>query len=348
MRRTCLPLILIVLSLPGCGGQPASGPDTGPTAGVRVEPVHRVDMKTTLEAYGTVGYPPESLRTIDAAAELRVEKVLVSTGESVRAGQALIVARATANSDLELQRARTDFRFGKQELARILALRQQQLATNTEVAAARQAYDNARAALDSITARLHNRNGEILAGKDGWIASVDVQQGDTVAAGASLLHLADRANLRLRLGIEPADLDLVEEGQNVSMAAVYDGKITAAGRIAKLVRQVDPQTRLAEALVDVEAASGLLPGSTVRASIELRQRRNVLAVPRSAVLYSGNRPYVFLAGKGHARQAWVQPGQDDGRRIEIVSGLKDGDQVVVEGNYELEDNMPIRLAAASR
>ena len=336
------------LLVASCAKQQEPASDAGPTATVRVQPISAKAIRTTLDAYGTVGFPPEYLHSVDASAEVRVERVLVSSGESVRRGQTLMVVRPTANSSLELAKARADLQFSSQQLARLTALRRQELATNTELAAGRLAQDTARAVLGNIESRLGNQNGEILAAREGFVAVVDAQQGDIVAAGASLLHLADRANLRLRLGVEPSDLSRVKENQPVRVSAIYDSKITAAGRVIKLVRQVDPQTRLAEALVDIDAASGLLPGSTVKATIELTSIPHALTVPRSAVLYSGERAYVFVVKGNKAYQAWVELGLVSGDELQVLSGVKQADAVVVEGNYELQDGMAVKLAAAAQ
>ena len=344
-RYRTIVLILLAQITIGCSKTGNAEADAGTAvATVRTQAISAVTMRSTLDVFGTVAFSPEMLRTVDMGAEVRVEKVLVSAGETVHAGQALLSVQPTANSSLELQHASTDVAFTQQELARIQALRQQQLATNSEVAAARQARDNAQATLSSVHTRLGDtRTGEIRADRDEVVASVDVQRGATVAAGTPLLHLADRADLQLRLGVEPEDLSRLREGQQVTATAVYDDKVIATGRIVKLVREVDTQTRLAGALVDVDAASGLLPGSTVKAAVVLEQRDKVVVVPRRAVLYEEKRPYIYVVEADKAKQVWVTLGEDDGQQIEIVSGAGVGDQVVVEGNYELQDGMAVKL-----
>ena len=329
-----------------CSKSPDAVAEPVATATVRVQTIDSKATSPSLDAYGTVGFPPENLHSLNAAAEVRVDRVLVSAGESVHRGQIMIVVQPTANTSLELSKARADLQFSTQELARVTALRQQQLATNTELASSRLAQNNARAMMNNVEARLGNQHGEIRANRDGFVAAVDAQQGDIVPAGGALLHIADYANLRLRLGVEPKDLNLIKENQTVSISAIYDANVAAKGHVVKLVRQIDPQTRLAEALVDVDANSGLLPGSTVKAAIDLSSRENALAVPRNAVLYFGERAYVFIVKDNKAEQTWVELGADSDNTFEILSGVKKGDQVVIEGNYELEDGMQVKLATA--
>lgn len=323
----------------------AAAEDAGASALVRVEQVQAGAMARHVDAYGLVGFPPEFQHTLNAAAESRVAQVLVSAGESVLPGQRLMQLQPSATTAVALAKARTDASFAASELARAQRLHTQQLATNAELAAARQGQANAQAALTGLQQMLGASNGLIVANQAGVIASVDVQQGDIVAAGAPVIHLSDKRALRVRVGVEPTDLAEMSEGQKVEITAVYDPSITTTGRVSKLVSQVDPQTRLGQALVDLDGSANLLPGATVRAAIEVDRHPGALAIPRSAVLQDeAGTPYVFIVIGGKASRVVIKTGQDDGKRVEVVDGLKAGDQVVVEGNYELEDGMAVHLA----
>lgn len=341
----CLACLLVAACSKPAGPDAAAEEGAGGSALVRVEQVQASEMVRHIDAYGLVGFPPELQHTLDAAAESRVAQVLVSAGESIAPGQPLLRLQPSATTAVELAKARTDAGFASSELSRVQRLRAQQLATNAELAAARQAHANAQAALAGLQQMQGPANGLIIANQAGVVASVDVQQGDIVAAGAAVIHLADKRALRVRVGVEPTDLAQMREGQKVEITAVYDPSVTAAGRVTKLVSQVDPQTKLGQALVDLDGLSGLLPGSTVRAAIEIDRHPGALAIPRSAVLTdeSGN-PYAFIVVGDKARHVALKTGQDDGKRVEVLNGLKAGDQVVVEGNYELEDGMAVHLA----
>ena len=343
--------VLMPMLLAGCAKSAAPGggaeAEVAASAQVRVQAVQAGALVQQVEAYGMVGFPPELQHTLNAAVESKVAKLLVSAGESVVPGQPLMQLEPSVGTGVELQKARTDAAFAATELARVERLRAQQLATNAELAAGRQASANAQAALGALQQAFGAGHGTLLAQRAGVVASVDVQQGDVVAAGAAVIHLADKRQLRLRVGVEPTDLAKMSEGQTVAITAVYDPSVQATGRVVKLISQVDPQTRLGQALVDVDGASGLLPGSTVRASIQTARRAGVLMVPRSAVLQDNGKAYAFIVIGDKARQAWLKTGQDDGKNVEVLDGLKAGDQVVVEGNYELEDGMAVHLAATT-
>lgn len=340
MNRTSIFALVLAVFLAGCSN---GGADTPPevTASVTLQLPQRKDMVDIVEAYGVVAFPPEHLHTISAEGEVRAAQVLVSAGESVVAGQALMKLATTPNSFFELAKARSDGIAAEAEYSRIARLKQQQLATNSELAAATQARNTASANMASLQQRNGGASGVVRAATAGIVASVDVQQGDVVAAGGALIHLADNGELRIRLGVEPADMVRLREGQAVSISPVYAQNVRLPGRISKVVRQLDPQTRLGEALVDVAQDGTLLAGASVRASIEVGHRPGALVVPHDAVLLSGGRPYVFVVASGHARQVWVKMGNESGGVVEILDGLAPTDKVVVQGNYELENGMAV-------
>lgn len=342
--------ILLVLAMvamtAACSPSPTANAAASPVAQIKTAPVAPLTLASTLEAYGSVGYSPKVLRMVDAPSEVMVLQVYVSIGQSVAAGDRLLSLRPTAGSMEELRKARTDLDFARAQASRTQRLFDQQLATNADRAAATQALETAQAIWASAQSRIRGEGEQALRAEvPGIVAGIDVERGDIAPADTVLIRLADTGQLQVRVGIEPSDLPRVQVGQLVSLSPVYDGQTTVDGTVTSVVAQVDPVTRLAEALVDLDAPTALLPGSTVRASIQVQRREGVLGIPRSAVLYSGDRAYAFVVEGGKARQTWIEPGQDDGDNVEIVSGLTAGQTVVVEGNYVLEDGMDVSVAS---
>lgn len=343
-----LTLLLAVVTFAACKPKGADAPAPGPTALVKIEIAAARPMSRILEVYGTADYASQSQRIVDTTAEVVVEQVLVAPGQAVKPGQPLLRVRSTANSTLELQRARNDRDAAAQELDRVQRMYAQRLATNADITLARQNAANAGANWQSASSRIGGTGTKtITADRAITVAMVDVSRGDIVAADTPLLHLASSDALSVRLGIEPADLGQVRPGQSVTVLPVYDPAVRITGTISEVVRQVDTQTRLTQAIVKLPATDQLLPGSTVRGQIETQRRDAVLGVPRAAILREGDMAYLYVANGQSAKRVEVKVGQDDGTRIEVLSGLKAGDRVVVEGNYELQDGMAITLTAAT-
>lgn len=340
-------IALMVAALVGCGPGTDTTTQTVVSAQVSVATVTRETMRRELTVYGLVEYAPDAMRTVAAGADVTVEQVLVRAGDAVKVGQALVRVRGTPAAQLELQKARTDLSVANQALSRTQRLFSQHLATNADMTAARQTLSNARASSQSVTARLGSDGSMTMrADTDGTVLSVNASQGDTVAAGTSLLHLASGDQLYVRVGIEPTDIGLVRVGQSVELLASIDGAAPVAGTISSVSPRIDPQLRLAQALVTPGVGAALLPNADIRARITVEQRDAVLGVPRAAVIHDGDKAVVFNVHNGKASRITVTTGLDDGQRVEIVSGLKAGDRVVVEGNHELTDGLEVRVESS--
>ncbi len=309
------------------------------SAAVRLMPVRR-----TLTAYGTVEYAPEHSRVEDLQGEGVVKEVLVSVGQPVHAGDPLLRLLPTASASMEIGQGRLDLVFAEKTLDRLTELRSRHLATNAEVQSAEETVSKSQAVLAELQKRYLGEKGLLLrAGTDGVVEAVLVREGQIAVPGAPLLRLADGSRLRIRLGVEPEDIQSVRVGQEVRVRPMYPGAKPVTGRIGEIFRQVSPQTRLAEVIVPLPAVDGFLPGVMVRGEIFSRADLPVPAVPRSAVLFEGSKGYVFVVAGGVARRRFVEVGQDDGQFVEIVKGLKPAETVVTVGNYELADGMAVRF-----
>ena len=343
-RAFCVLVCLLAMATPIAH---ADADDTAPQAAtvatVHVAPATLAPMQQYLTAYGTLAYSADALHAISVPYQARVEKVDVVAGQAVRKGDAIIALQPTAASALELQRADNDAQFARSQLTRTRELFDQHLATNTDLAAAEQAAHNATAAQASARARFGNTGERSLhADHDGVVADISARAGDVIAADTVFAHIGDTTGLRLELGVEPSAIAQVRIGATVKFHLLQDGAAQFSASVERVGTQIDAATRLIPVVARPHDTARLAPGSAVSARIETGTGKPVLGVPRAAVLWQGDKAYVFVVQSGKAVRRFVDAGADDGERIEIKSGLAAGDSVVVLGNYELEDGMAVK------
>lgn len=326
-------------------GQPA--PESPPSALVEVQPAQTRTLEQTLEAYGTLEFAPADAATLAVQVESRVAELLVTTGQPVVRGQPLLRLAPSPATRLELDKARRDAELAAVERARMRRLRDEGLATESELQAAVNAAATARSLRDSLERRVGPDGVHTLvAPRDGIVDALTVQPGDVLPAGAAAVRVAAPDALQLRLGIELEDLPRVAVGQTARLSALNRAAPAVSATVSAIDRRIDPQTRLAAALLRVRSAAGLLPGEVLRAQIVLATHADAVAVPRAALLYAGERTYLFVAAGGKAQRRDVQAGLQQHDLVEIVAGLKAGEPVIVAGNSVLEDGMAIRTQAA--
>jgi membrane fusion protein (multidrug efflux system) len=105
---------------------------------------------------------------------------------------------------------------------------------------------------------------------------------------------------------------------------------------------VDAATGSLLVRIRVPNANGALKANSVaRARIVVDVHRGALLVPKAAVVGSGESSAVEVVEQGKAKSVPVKLGYDDGERVEILKGLKEGDQAVVQGGYAVPDGTPV-------
>lgn len=348
-RLHSFPFLVFTLSLAGCGGNAPEAAPPAPVALVEVQPAATRTLRETLSAYGTTEFATADAVTLAVQVESQVAALLVTPGAEVKRGQTLLRLAPSPMTRLDFDKSRRDADVAAAERERLQRLRSQGLATESELQTAVNAAATAAALRDSLAARVGPGGVQTLyAPRDGIVDVLNVRPGDVLAPGAVAVRIAAPDALQVRLGVEPEDTHLVAAGQPVRLAPLNPGAATVTAAVSGIDRRVDPQTHLAAALVRLPAGSGLLPGAALRAEIVVATRGNAVAVPRAALLYAGEQPYVFVvtATGDKVQRREVKTGTHDGDDVEITDGLKAGEPVVVSGNVVLEDGMTIRTQPA--
>ncbi len=347
MTVRLLPLALgaLGISLGACA--PHDEAPVAPTATVEVAAARVQSVDAVLAAFGAVEYATSHTFAVVIQVDAEVREVLVVPGAAVRRGQPLLRLGPSAASALEVAKAGQDNVAAQADAERVRRLREQSLATAAEAAAADAIAANAQGLSASLRARLGDGHGVIVTAPiDGVVDAISVHPGELVSAGTVVASIGDPSRLQVRLGIETTDLANVRPGQAVAMTAVA-GPRTAAGRIEVVDRHVDHDTHLASALIALPRDAALNVGESVRGRIVIATHPHAVTVPRSALLYEKDEAYVYAARGDLAKRVPVNPGIDTGDAIEVDGGITPGTNVIVRGNYELEDGMAIHVVAGT-
>jgi len=217
-----------------------------------------------------------------------------------------------------------------------------QTAAKSQAAVSRAEVEKAKAALERYQTDL--RYATITSPMDGLVLSRDVEVGDAVS---SILVLGSQATLVMTLGdvsevyvlgkVDEADIGKVFMGQRARIVVEsfkdksFEGRVT---KISPLGKEKDNVTTF-EVRVSIQNPGGeLKTNMTANAEIILEEKKGVLTIPESAVLYDKDRkPSLEVPdpkGEGGRRKVAVKLGISNGVKTELVEGLKEGDKVVLQ------------------
>ncbi|MCX7429239.1 MAG: efflux RND transporter periplasmic adaptor subunit [Planctomycetia bacterium] len=319
-------------------------PEGPPVVKVKTARVTRRQMEEMLTAYGSVVTALGETHVVSEPFESRVLKVLVRSGQTIASGDPLIEIAPSPDTLLQLDVARANRDTTQAELKLVEERLGLKLGTRADLIQARQKVQAAELQLANLEKRGVGGTQTIAAEGEGLVSRIDVQEGQIVAAGVPLLATIGEHQIHVRLGIEGEDLVNLQVGQAVRLLPVNAPESQAVeGRIHLITREVDPQTRLVNVFVSPPADARLLLHGYIEGRIVIRAG-DVLAVPRSAVLPRKGEYLVYSVERGRAIEHVVEIGMESDQRAQVLGdNLQEGQEVVVEGNAELQDGMPVEV-----
>ncbi len=196
---------------------------------------------------------------------------------------------------------------------------------------------------------------QLRATADGVVIERSARPGHWAPPGETLLAVADFSIVQIE-GEVPESLvaRLVDRTSDVvRVRTPADSRFVGAGRVKYISPVLDEIKRTAHVLVEAVNPDGVLRGGTyVELSVVLREEREAVVVPASAVIQDGPVHFVFVKQKDDVYQKQdIAPGLSNDQVVEVLSGLAPGDIVVTQGAYSLTQlrpkTTPVVLAAAN-
>ena len=255
----------------------------------------------------------------------QAEAAVGNADVAVRQAQAELARLLAGPSPDEIKAAELEVERARARLAQLTAG-----PDPAEIKRAEAAVQAAQIALEKAQADL--AAATLVAPFGGTVLDVKARPGDRVNADAPIIELADLTQLEVRVTVGQEDITTVHPGQEVMLSFDAFPEETSRGRVDRVIpRKTQGQVVTYEVFITLdETPSGLLPGMTADAEIVVAERKDVLVLPRRAIRA---RPYttvsvpVLEASRVVTRT--VEVGLVGDLNAEILSGLREGDRVVV-------------------
>lgn len=299
----------------------------------RTDMVARHDGTATLEA--------EADAEVVARVGGQVMRLVVEEGQRVRAGQLLAILD---QRQLRLEAAQAQAQFAKVEsdYRRQVELHQKGLIAAGAFEGSRFDLAQRRAAYELASLQLSY--SELRAPFDGVVAERRVRTGQNVAAGTTAFRIVDNSRLRAQVFVPERQLERLRPGQTalVSVDALPGRHFPA--RVALVSPTVDARTATFKVTLDVPDPRGdLKPGMFARVGVVFEKRSRVLAIPGAALVENQAEPTVYVIEAGRAAPRRLRLGLNDDGRVEVLSGLKGDEQIVITGQNGLKAGHAVRV-----
>ncbi|MCK5619748.1 MAG: efflux RND transporter periplasmic adaptor subunit [Candidatus Krumholzibacteria bacterium] len=290
--------------------------------------------------------------TLRASGDYKIAKVVTREGERVRRGQTLIRYDTAISPDrmARIDQVRESYENAKRQVDRLEPLYKEGAISESDLDAARTALAIAEADLRDARLEL-----AVASPIDGVATLIAVRAGDSVESGDVVAQVAILDSVRIEADVSGEAVRELRSGAQVYLsefAAVQSAQYEAEradGRITRVSLGANPDTRLfrVEAVLD-NADRSLRPGQVVTLEAVVDRVGPVTVMSQLAILgdkavVPGSVHDVFVVDDGVAVRKSVEIGQSEEDVVEVVSGLANGDKVVVFGANRLKDGMKTKL-----
>jgi RND family efflux transporter MFP subunit len=292
----------------------------------------------------------------------KIARILVNEGDRVSKGQVLAELDTEATT-LQLKQAQAalavaqaNFNNAQTNLERMERLSKEKAVSDQQYEQVKLGYDSAKAQLEQAQAAVnlaqHSLDVSILkAPFGGVVASKNAEVGDVInpmmggfspGSAGGVVTLVDFSRVKIRVEVSGADIGRIQKGQTAILRVPTNPGQEFKGTVSVVNLAADPQTKKFGIEVRVDNPDQVLrPGTFGEVVIEVLSHEDALVIPQKAVL---ENKYVFLAQNGKAARKEITLGLQNTTMVEVTSGIAEGDLVIAEGNFGLEEGAPIEVS----
>ncbi len=342
--RTSLAASLVLLVLSACGnpqGEKSQADKKGESpAPVAVEtgPVALRPIEASYNATATLEAPNEAQVVAKTSGVLL--QLLVEEGDTVKAGQVL-AKLDSERQRLDVQRAEAMLKKLEAERNRSRELFERKLVAADVYEKIRFDVDTQRAVWES--ARLELSYTSVVAPISGVVSSRSVKIGNLIQLNSPLFRIVDAQTLEAVLNVPEREMTTMRAGAPVTLLADALRGASFKGEVARVAPVVDAGSGTFRVVTRFDAQGVLKPGMFARVAVHFDVRRDVLTIPRSALLDDEGEPAVYAVRGKSAVRVPIRTGFVSGELVEVVSGIDAGEQVVIAGKIALRDGAEVEV-----
>lgn len=325
---------VVLLSLVSCGAN-----DSTEVEKVEELPIVNIDVARQLLVPQTKVYTAtveaENLNNIAPAQPNRIKKINVEVGDHVRAGQELVTLDSSNIDQLRINLEQIEREYNR--AAKLLEIG----------AGTQQAVDQLKAQLDAAKSQYANllENTVLCSPITGVVTARNYDAGDMTGTMPVLSVGQLSPVVKVMINVSENDLALIKAGMPVSVTfdAFPSEQFSAA--VQRVYPTVDTSTRTFQVEVRIPNANERIkPGMFGRVSIDMGAQNNVVVPDRAIVKQTGSgNKYVYVLNGNTVSFKKVEIGQRLDNAYELISGINDGDTVIISGQSRLADGVEVSV-----
>ncbi len=374
--RNSITIIAITLSLmvlSSCGGGSSNqrfmrGGNFTQAISVEVTPVNNSSISRQVVNYGTI--KSSDVVNVTPQVSNRITHIYAYIGDTVKSGQILakiynrVYQDQLTQNKAQMSQAQSSLYRDSLQYARQQTLYKKNLVSATEYESARATYLNSKAQYASAQAAYAQSKQnldytDVRSPVYGVVTQRNIAVGNVVTQNEVVYQINNLLGLESDLYLPREDWQQVKVGQKTTFYINEGSDKVAEGIVTRKSPQLDPTTGLGKVVISLNEAGGSVnPGLLCRTVIDVETHNNAVVIPNDALVENVqtfidpesntiqlNRTYnaYIVKGDSLALRQNVKLGIREGNRVEVLSGVSDGDQLIVTGQNGLQDSAKVRI-----
>ena len=307
---------------------------------VNVVTVQYESINTDYTANGT--FLPKAETNLSSEISGKVVSVLVKEGSRVGAGQVVATIKKDA-IEVDMSQAQNNLQNAIIDNQRYENAFKTGGVTKQQLDNSRLQLKNAQAAVRAQSVRVNN--AAVRAGISGTINKRMVEPGAVVSPGTPMFEIVNINRLKLSVLVDESQVGKIQLGQQVAINVNVLPEDSFSGRITFIAPKSDASLNF-PVEIEVQNRGNLKAGMYATAIFQTNngaETQNMLTVPATAFVNGVSSGQIFVAQNGVAKLIKVTPGKVYGDKVQILNGLKNGDQVITSGQINLDNGSKINI-----
>ncbi|MGI2096835.1 efflux RND transporter periplasmic adaptor subunit [Shewanella glacialipiscicola] len=336
--KVILPLFMISI-LAACGEEQVAKKDEK----------YAIPVETTTVMQGNVSSFYSTTATLEAPQEANVvsrisgliESLAVEEGDRVQKGQVLAVIDAK-RQQYDLDRSEAEVKIIEQELNRLKKMSNREFISADSMA--KLEYNLQAAMAKKDLAKLQVTESQVVSPISGVVAKRYVKAGNMAKEYGDLFYIVNQDELHGILHLPEQQLVSLRLGQEAQVFSNQQSKLAIHAKVLRISPIVDPQSGTFKVTLAVPNQDARLKaGMFTRVELKYDTHENVITVPYSALINQDSKQALYVIDGTNANRREVEIGYREGDSVEVIVGIKPGEQVVTRGQQNLKDQSLVEV-----
>lgn len=313
-------------------------------AGVTVETISPDTFRQVIKTSGQVLSGQGDEATISATANgiVSFSKSNIASGTAVKSGESIVTISSNSLPEGDpIAKSKIAYESALKEFERASNLVKDQIISEKEFEQTRLTYETAKMNYEAQASNYSTRGVRVTASFSGYVKNLFVNQGDYVSVGQPIATISQNRKLQLRAEVSEMHFGNISSINDANFKMAYDDRLYKLselnGRLVSHGKASDGESFFVPITFEFDNKGNIISGSFAEIFLLSTPQLDVISVPLSAITEEQGLFFVYIKiDDEHYEKQEVTLGETDGERVLILSGLKNGDNVVTKGVYQVK------------